>query len=150
MGSEKKAVVLGPGEGNAIRTPTGGGADIKAGIDETAGALTIYESHRPGGAPGGPPLHRHAFDEAFYVLEGEYVFKLEDELVPAGAGSFVYIPGGAVHTFQHTGKGPGRMLTVCQPGGIEEMFAATTPEERAAMEQKHGIETLGPPMDAKP
>lgn len=29
----------------------------------------------------GPPLHVHDFDEAFYVLEGEVTFQLEDELI---------------------------------------------------------------------
>jgi mannose-6-phosphate isomerase-like protein (cupin superfamily) len=81
------------------------------------------------------------------VLEGEYLFKVEDRMITADTGSFVYVPGGAIHTFRHVGEGIGRMLTMCQPGGIEEMFAASRPEERAAMEKKHGIENVGPPLD---
>ena len=34
----------------------------------------------------GPPLHTHDFDEAFYMLEGELIFQVEDALATKGAG----------------------------------------------------------------
>jgi quercetin dioxygenase-like cupin family protein len=34
-----------------------------------------------------PPLHRHDFDETFYVLEGELTFQLDDELVTRRVGA---------------------------------------------------------------
>jgi quercetin dioxygenase-like cupin family protein len=52
----------------------------------TAGAVAIVElSPDPGFA--GPPLHRHDFDEAFYVIEGELAFQLGQERSPAGRAS---------------------------------------------------------------
>jgi hypothetical protein len=33
----------------------------------------------------GPPLHTHDFDEAFYLLEGELIFQVEEALVTKGA-----------------------------------------------------------------
>ena len=35
---------------------------------------------------GRPPLHRHDFDETFYVLEGELTFQLGDARVTRRAG----------------------------------------------------------------
>src|SRR5579871_6737686 len=146
---EKTSVTLGPGEGRRLGArPTGGGATLKVGIGESAGTLSIFESAQPPGAMPGPPLHRHDFDESFYVLEGDYLFKLGDRTLTATVGSFVYIPGGTLHAFRRVGSAGGRMLTICQPGGIEEMFEAG-PEERAAIEKKLGAEFVGPPLEAE-
>ena len=64
----------------------------------------------------------------------------------ASSGTFVYIPGGTIHTFRHDGEDAGRMLTVSSPGGIEEMFMAPDAETRAAAERKLGVENIGPPL----
>jgi mannose-6-phosphate isomerase-like protein (cupin superfamily) len=144
--NRKSLVCLDAGGGTAIRSPTGGSGKIKVGVDETAGSLTIYESLRPAGDQGGPHLHKHSFDEAFYVLEGEYTFQVAERLVTASTGAFVYIPGGTIHTFRHSGEGDGRMLTVCSPGGIEAIFMAPDAETRAAAERKLGAENVGPPL----
>jgi mannose-6-phosphate isomerase-like protein (cupin superfamily) len=144
-----KPVALGRGEGRKIReSPNGGGATLKLGADESTSATSIFESRRPAGDLGGPALHRHPFDEAFYVLEGEYVFSVEGRTIAASEGSFLYVPAGSVHSFRHAGEGVGRMLTVCHPGGIEEFLAASAPEASEAMAKKHGIEFLGPPLAA--
>jgi hypothetical protein len=58
----------------------------------------------------------------------------------------VYIPGGTIHTFRHSGHADGRMLTICSPGGIEAMFMAPDAETRAAAERKLGVENVGPPL----
>lgn len=117
---------------------------MKVGADETASGMSIFESLRPAGDLGGPAAHRHPFDEAFYVLEGEYVFGVEGRTMTVSVGSFLYVPAGSVHSFRHAGEGAGRMLTICHPGGLEEFFAATTPEESEAMAKKHGIEFVDP------
>lgn len=142
----KSLVILDAGGGTAVRSPTGGRGTIKAGVEDTAGSLTIYESLRPTGDTGGPQLHKHSFDEAFYVLEGEYTFQVGKRQVKASTGAFVYIPGGTIHTFRHSGDGDGRMLTVCSPGGIEAIFMAPDAEARAAAERKLGAENVGPPL----
>ena len=41
--------------------------------EESSGRTGIVESVMPPGVAG-PPLHKHDFDEAFYVLEGELTF----------------------------------------------------------------------------
>src|SRR5260370_2949063 len=139
-------VILDAGGGTAIRTPTGGDGKIKVGAEDTAGTLTIYESLRPAGDAGGPLLHKHLFDEAFYVLEGEYTFQVGERRVKASTGAFVYVPGGTGHTFRHSGDGDGRMLTVCSPGGIQAMVMAPDSAATAAAERELGVENVGPPL----
>ncbi len=46
--------------------------------EDSDSTLSIAESTMPANAAG-PPLHSHAFDEAFYILDGELTFQLADE-----------------------------------------------------------------------
>src|SRR3954453_2516248 len=78
----------------------------------------IVEITVPAGWPG-PPLHHHAFDEAFYVLEGELTFPPGDELAIAGPGSLTFAPSGSHHTLANRSDGPARYLLVCTPGGFQ-------------------------------
>ena len=100
--------------------------------EENAGRLGMIESVMPPGVAG-PPLHKHDFDEAFYVIEGELTFQLEGELVEKGPGEHAFAPGGAPHTLTNRGSGPARYLLVCTPAGFEREFA-----RRAA--RKEGVE----------
>src|SRR5205807_3048620 len=60
-------VVRNPGEGTAYWM-LGGLYELKAGADETGGAMSLFEMTIPPGA--GPPAHTHPGGEAVYVLEG--------------------------------------------------------------------------------
>jgi mannose-6-phosphate isomerase-like protein (cupin superfamily) len=70
----------------------------------------------------GPPLHHHAFDEAFYVLEGELTVQLGDDQVRAGPDTFVVAPADTIHTLANHGDTPARYLLLCAPGGFERRF----------------------------
>jgi quercetin dioxygenase-like cupin family protein len=110
---------------------TGFDATVLLRSEQTAGAIGAVEVRVPAGWEG-PPLHHHAFDEAFYVLDGELTFQLGDELVAAGPGAFVFAPGGAVHTLANRSEAPARYLLLCTPAGFERRFdpepAGTVPE----------------------
>lgn len=73
---------------------------VKASAEQTGGRFALIEELAPRGAA--TPLHRHPEDdETFYILEGEITFHLgDDPPVTATAGSFVHVPGGAVHAFR--------------------------------------------------
>ena len=73
--------------------------------EESAGAVAIAENTMPAGAPG-PPLHSHAFDEAFYVLDGELTFQLDDQVTTARAGELIFAPRGVPHTLANPTKSP--------------------------------------------
>src|SRR5512140_1077296 len=42
-------------------------------------------------------LHRHAQSEAYYILSGRGVLRIEDVDYPLGPGVTAFIPGGALH-----------------------------------------------------
>lgn len=89
----------------------------KVGRASTAGALGLVEASIPPGS--GPPPHRHTLeDEAFYVLSGSLEIRVEQELVHAGPGDFVFLPRGAVHTFRNMGVDAARALIIVTPPGL--------------------------------
>jgi quercetin dioxygenase-like cupin family protein len=90
--------------------------------EESGGAVSIVDHVVPPRAKG-PFLHRHDFDEAFYVLEGELVFQLGDELVTARAGDLAFAPRGVAHTFTNRTDAPARSVLVITPAGFERYFA---------------------------
>jgi quercetin dioxygenase-like cupin family protein len=89
---------------------------------DTAGRLCVVEMRVPPG--GGPPPHRHDFEETFRVLEGEVEFTFRGETLTAGAGETVHVPANAPHFFRNVSGGPARLLCVCSPAGQDELFLA--------------------------
>jgi quercetin dioxygenase-like cupin family protein len=60
--------------------------------------------------------HRHDdHADAFYVLEGEVEFALEDGPVRAGPGTFFAAPPGTLHGFRTNGPGRARVLNLHAP-----------------------------------
>ncbi|MCC9604996.1 cupin domain-containing protein [Blastopirellula sp. JC732] len=89
--------------------------------EETGGTYAMMDATVPLG--GGPPPHIHRREEeAFYVLEGEITFTLEDEQIIAGPGCFLNMPIGSRHCFKNESDQPARMLITVAPAGLEEMF----------------------------
>jgi len=117
-------IVVGPEEGRLIPRPdTGGALRIKLESPQAGGALTVYESSGPAGHTTGPGIHSHpGFDEMFYVVRGRYEFAIGGVTHIAGEGTFVYVPRGVFHSFRSMGEMQPRLLTICTPGGIEELF----------------------------
>ena len=119
----------------------------------TGGELTVLETVN---APGfGPPLHRHRETEIFRVLEGRYLFQVDDKRFEAGEGDVVSVPGGAVHAFVNITDKPAKQLVLMLPGmdaqafflGLSEFFL-TKPnrDELNAFGKPWGVEFLGPPL----
>jgi quercetin dioxygenase-like cupin family protein len=88
--------------------------------EQTNGRYCLIEMRVPDG--GGPPPHRHDFEEMFTVLEGEIEFTFRGEKRIVRAGSTVNIPANAPHFFRNTSGAPARMLCMCTPAGQEEYF----------------------------
>lgn len=87
-----------------------------------ADGLGVLES-TPG--PGNPaPLdHVHrTYDEVFYVLEGQFEFRVGNEIVQAGADTTVVVPRGTPHTYKNCGDQPGRILIIASPGAAVGML----------------------------
>ena len=95
---------------------------FKAVGEETGGAYTLFEMIVAPG--GGSPIHRHnEEDESFYVQEGEIEFQLDDRIVVATAGTFIYSPKGQIHRIKNTTSVPAQMLALAMPAGVEKFIA---------------------------
>jgi mannose-6-phosphate isomerase-like protein (cupin superfamily) len=88
---DKRGIHLAPGEGATVKNPVGGHITFKVRGEQTNGALSAFESVA---APGeGPPLHLHVNqDEVWYVLEGRFRVKVDNEVEDAPPGALVFIP----------------------------------------------------------
>jgi quercetin dioxygenase-like cupin family protein len=87
---------------------------------ETGGRYYLIDMYVPPG--GGPPPHRHDFEEMFSVLEGEIELTFRGKTQRAGAGSTVNIPANAPHFFKNASNKPARLLCMCTPPGQEDLF----------------------------
>ncbi len=92
---------------------------LLSGMD-TAGRFTLIDMHVPPG--GGPPPHRHDFEETFILLDGELQATFRGEKRIVRAGETVNIPANAPHQFHNASSKPVRMLCICSPAGQEEFF----------------------------
>jgi quercetin dioxygenase-like cupin family protein len=87
---------------------------------ETASRYVLIDMYiLPG---GGPPHHRHDFEEMFSILEGEIEATLRGKQRIIRAGETIKIPANAPHQFQNKSRQPARMLALCSPAGLEEFF----------------------------
>jgi quercetin dioxygenase-like cupin family protein len=87
---------------------------------QTGGQFCVMEMFIPPG--GGPPPHRHDFEETFILLEGELELSFRDQKIVARAGETVNIPANAPHRFQNVSAAPVRMICICSPAGQDEFF----------------------------
>jgi quercetin dioxygenase-like cupin family protein len=88
--------------------------------DDTAGRFCVIDMHIPPG--GGPPPHRHDFEEAFILLEGEIEATFRGKKSVVLAGDTVNIPANAPHQFHNASSKPTRLLCICSPAGQENFF----------------------------
>ena len=87
---------------------------------DTANRYCLIDMHVPAG--GGPPLHRHDFEEMFTLLEGELEFTFRGQTSTVRAGSIVNIPANAPHAFKNASSTAVRMLCMATPAGLDEFF----------------------------
>jgi quercetin dioxygenase-like cupin family protein len=113
---------------------------------ETGGAWSLFEEEVPAGM--GPPAHRHDWDEAYYILEGEVEFEIDGERVRSGKGDFNYLPRNTIHGFKGASAEPARVLIFAAPAHGSEFFREVSaeverlPEDGAkipAIGERHGI-----------
>jgi quercetin 2,3-dioxygenase len=131
--------------------------DFKVLSSDTEDRLSVFiSSNNKRGF--GPPLHIHyTFDEIFCVLQGSFLFLLDEETYSLEAGDTIFIPRNVKHAFTYTGETSGTLLVGITPAkGMEEYFAdmarilnkPSVPDMAAmqALYQSHNSEIIGPPM----
>ena len=94
----------------------------------------------PGGGPA--PHIQTREEEAFYVLEGEVVFRADGERIVVQTGAYLNIPRDVPHYFKNESAATARMLIFFAPAGIEGMFdkMAADPDNYQAAGKEFGVE----------
>jgi len=88
---------------------------------DTAERFCLIDMHIPPG--GGPPPHRHDFEETFIVLDGEMEATFRGMKSTVKAGETIHIPANAPHQFHNASDQLVRLLCICSPAGQENFFA---------------------------
>lgn len=118
---------------------------------ETGGAWSLFEEEVPAGL--GPPPHRHDWDEAYYILEGDVDFQIDGKPVKISAGDFAYLPANTVHAFKGGSETPARVLIFAAPAHASDFFEEVNSEVRhlpqdlakvPGIGRRHGIEFIPP------
>lgn len=126
----------------------------KVATNDSDGDVFVFESTRI--KEGGPSFHFHYDqDEFWYVIKGEFLFKVGDQSFTAKAGDTVFGPRKVPHAFAKVGEGEAKLLMFYQPAGkMEEMFrkisaGATknmTEDQQNQFRHEHGIKKVGPAL----
>jgi quercetin dioxygenase-like cupin family protein len=121
---------------------------------ETGGAWSLFEEEIPLGM--GPPPHRHNWDEAYYVLEGEVDFEIDGERLTIKAGDFARLPANTIHGFSGASAAGARVLIFAAPGHSSEFFEEVNNQVRSLPDDlkkvpeiglRHGIEMMPAPAE---
>jgi quercetin dioxygenase-like cupin family protein len=125
---------------------------IKLSSEDTAGTLAMIEYELPARFQGPPPHVHPAFDEMFYVVEGEVRFQCGDQTIDATAGVTAWCPGNAPHSFSNPTAHQARMVFTLTPGGFEQFFrdvasagkgAMPDPATMGELSARHGVRPVG-------
>lgn len=116
---------------------------------ETNGNWSLFEEEVPLGM--GPPAHRHDWDEAYYILDGQVDFVIDGETISSARGDFNHLPRGTVHGFKGASESAARVLIFASPAHGSEFFhelseqVRTVPNDLTKIPEigrQHGIEFM--------
>ncbi len=108
---------------------------------ETGGAWSLFEEEVPLGM--GPPPHRHDWDEAYYILDGDIDFTIDGKPTRSSTGDFNYLPRGTVHGFKGASPSPARVLIFAAPAHGSEFFQELSSEIRTLPDDASKIPEIG-------
>jgi mannose-6-phosphate isomerase-like protein (cupin superfamily) len=108
-------VIINRQNAKIIKTPHG--SEIRPLVDRTTSRIervSLAEETLPVGARVGRHYHLET-EEIYYILRGAGRMTIEDETREVAAGDAIYIPRGASHTLENSGREPMTILLVCGP-----------------------------------
>ena len=165
MLSDQASALVSPLEANVLHAEDGPAfwfinslVTIRATTESSRGAYSLVHQLAPVGFA--TPYHRHAADEAFYILEGEITLFRDGQRIDLNAGGYIFMPGGTAHGFRVAGAAPASQLIFYMPGDdfihfVQEMGEPATSrilpqpslpdmKKLAQLSAKYGSEVLGP------
>ena len=145
-----KGIVVPAGGGKHYQDSPGRFFDLKLLADQTGQSIMLFEETVPAGTKSTHHLH-HDSDEVVWVLEGEFTFKIGDEVFSGGPGTCAFLPRKVPHAWKNNGPGTGRAVFLYTPGNagrlIEERIGREQPlsdAERAQALEHHRWQVIGP------
>ena len=145
-----KGIVVPAGGGKHYQDSPGRFFALKLLADQTGQSIMLFEETVPAGTRSTHHLH-HDSDEVVWVLEGEFAFKIGDEVFSGGPGTCAFLPRKVPHAWKNNGPGTGRAVFLYTPGNagrlIEERIGREQPlsdAERAQALEHHRWQVIGP------
>jgi quercetin dioxygenase-like cupin family protein len=114
--AQPKVLEAGQGDMHSMLTHT---LVWKLAGNDTNGQYAVFEMIDA--ADGEPPLHRHPWEETFYILEGDLEITLGNRQQVVTAGAVSHIPANAVHTFKVL-SAIARVLVIVSPATAAEFY----------------------------
>jgi quercetin dioxygenase-like cupin family protein len=156
--SDNTGIKIGSGEGRIhghikLKGVNENILDLKVSGKDTNGGLAIFEQTSISQGKG-TPLHFHLLqDEVFYVIEGEYYFKVGSDKYRLNVGDSIFFPRRVPHAWTQISE-KGKMTVIFQPAGKMEDFFVTmanlkyepTSEEIAKIFAENEMQVVGPPL----
>lgn len=128
--------------------------DVKISGSDTDGGMAVFEQTSLSQGKG-TPLHIHPLqNEIFYVIEGDYYFKVGEETFTLTSGESIFLPKDVPHAWTQV-SAKGKMTVIFQPAGkMEDFFVAVaalnhepTKEEMAKLFTDNEMKIVGPPLN---
>ena len=143
-----KGVVVPAGGGKHLTEKSGQVVSMKLFGRETGQSVTLFEQSVPPGSKNSwLHLHRDS-DEVAWVLDGEFTFRIGDEVMTGGPGTCAFMPRNVPHAWKNSGTVPGRVVFLYTPATagqfVEEMIERPGEGELKKRLEESGWEVLGP------
>jgi quercetin dioxygenase-like cupin family protein len=87
-------------------------------------SVEIFDTSGPTG--GGPPTHRHAWEEIYVVTKGLLDVTVDGKTVRLGPGGFAHVPANTPHSY-HTVE-DAEFLTIVTKGNASKFFRQVSSE----------------------
>ena len=92
--------------------------------NDMGSAVEIFDTSGPTG--GGPPTHKHAWEEIYVVTKGLLDVTVNGETVRLGPGGFAHVPVNTPHSY-HTVE-DAEFLTIVTKGNASKFFRQVSKE----------------------
>ena len=148
--AESKGFVVAAGGGTHMEMGAPGRfAEVKLMGGETHDSIMMFEETTPVGTASTHHLHLDS-DEVAWVLEGDFTFKIGEQITKGGPGTCAFFPRNVPHAWKNTGTTTGRVLFMYTPAHAGRYIEATAERqnlsdaEKAGLREQHRWKVLGP------
>ena len=143
-----KGLVVPAGGGKHLKEASGQVVSMKLFGRETGQSVTLFEQSVPAGSKNSWLHLHHDSDEVAWVLDGEFTFRIGDEVITGGPGTCAFMPRNVPHAWKNSGTVPGRVVFLYTPARagqfVEEMIERPGEGELGKRLEDSGWEVLGP------